>query len=235
MSADAGPSDTSPASRPAPPSPIRVVLVDDHTVFRLGLRALLAAAPGIEVVGEASDGEEALRVCARERPDLVIMDLSMAGMDGVAATRRLAEQGPGSPRVLVLTMHDETEYLIPLLDAGASGYIVKNAAARELLDAVRAVASGNVYVRPDAAPVLAKGWTRRTAQSEMRALYDALSERERKVLLLFAQGYTSSQIGERLFISPKTVDTYRRRINEKTGLAERADYVKLALELGLLG
>ena len=224
---------TQPAGGGAPAPPIRVVLVDDHSVFRLGLRALLAAAPGIEVVGEAADGEEAIHLCERVRPDLVIMDLSMEGVDGAAATRRLTER-PGGPRVLVLTMHDEKEYLIPLLDAGASGYIVKNAAARELLDAVREVASGGVYVRPDAAAVLAKGWSRRTAQDETRALYDALSERERKVLLLFAQGYTSSQIGERLFISPKTVDTYRRRINEKTGLTERADYVKLALELGLL-
>jgi len=212
---------------------IRVVLVDDHSVFRLGLKAVLASAPDIEVVGEASDGEEALRLGARLRPDLAIMDLSMSGMDGVAATRQLVEQQSGT-RVLVLTMHDEEDYLIPLLEAGASGYIVKSAAARELVDAIRRVAAGEVFVRPAAAQVLAKGWTRRATRGEARALYVTLSERERDVLQLFAQGYTSAQIGERLSISAKTVDTYTRRIGEKTGLSERAEYVKLALELGLL-
>jgi DNA-binding NarL/FixJ family response regulator len=212
---------------------IRVVLVDDHSVFRLGLKAVLAGAPDIEVVGEASDGEEALRLCARLNPDLAVMDLTMTGMDGIAATRQLATERSGT-RVLVLTMHDEEDYLIPLLEAGASGYIVKSAAARELVDAIRRVAAGEVFVRPAAAPVLAKGWTRRATRGEARALYVTLSDRERDVLQLFAQGYTSAQIGERLRISSKTVDTYKRRINEKTGLAERAEYVKLALELGLL-
>jgi two-component system, NarL family, response regulator NreC len=212
---------------------IRVLLVDDHSVFRLGLKALLATAPDIEVVGEASDGEEALRLCARLKPDVAIMDLTMSGMDGVAATRRLAQER-SETRVLVLTMHEEESYLIPLLEAGAAGYLVKSAAGRELVDALRAVAAGDVFVRPAAASVLAKGWTRRATRGEAQAIYVTLSERERDVLTWFAQGYTSAQIGERLRISPKTVDTYRRRIAEKTGLSERADYVKLALELGLL-
>lgn len=212
---------------------IRVVLADDHAVFRLGLIALLSAAGDIEIVGEASDGNEALRLCAELSPDLIIMDLAMAGVDGLAATRQLVADGSPT-RVLVLTMYEEEEYLIPLLEAGASGYIVKSAAAKELVDAVRTVMAGEVFVRPAAAPVLAKGWTRRTDQDEARALYTTLSERERSVLRLFAEGYTASQIGERLSISPKTVDTYRRRIAEKTGLAERPDYVQLALELGVL-
>ncbi len=211
---------------------IRVVLADDHGVFRLGLKALLSAERDIDVVGEASDGQEALRLCAKLAPDLVIMDLAMAGLDGVAATRQLVAQRSPT-RVLVLTMYEEEEYLIPLLEAGASGYIVKSAAAKELVDAVRTVMAGEVFVRPAAAPVLAKGWTRRASQGEAQALYVNLSERERTVLRLFAEGYTPSQIGERLSISPKTVDTYRRRIAEKTGLAERPDYVQLALELGL--
>jgi DNA-binding NarL/FixJ family response regulator len=131
-------------------------------------------------------------------------------------------------------MHDEEEYLIPLLEAGASGYVVKSAASGELLEAIRTVAAGRTFVRPAAAKVLAEGWTRRSAQAETRARYDALSERERAVFLLLAQGYTPTQIGERLFISAKTVDTYRRRVNEKLGLTERAEYIRLALELGLL-
>jgi DNA-binding NarL/FixJ family response regulator len=218
--------------------PIRVVLADDHGVVRLGLRTLLGAAPDVEVVGEASDGREALALCERLAPDIVVMDLSMAGMDGVAATREIARRRgagtAGGPRVLVLTMHDEEEYLIPLLEAGASGYVVKDAASTELLDALRVVAAGRTYVRPAAAHVLAEGWTRRAQQDGVRARYESLSERERAVFVLIAQGYTPSQIGERLNISAKTADTYRRRINEKMGFSERADYVRHALELGLL-
>ena len=219
---------------PAAAARIRVLLVDDHSVVRMGLAAVLAAERDIEVVGEASDGAEALSAVARLRPDIVVMDLSMTGVNGMEATREIAAGGPEAPRVLVLTMHDEEEYLVPLLDAGASGYIVKSAAARDLLTAIRTVASGKVYVRPAAAPVLAMSWARRSSQADAAAAYRTLSEREQDVFRLFAQGYTSAQIGERLNISPKTVDTYRRRVNEKTGLTDRADYVRLALELGVL-
>lgn len=212
---------------------LRVLLVDDHDVVRLGLRALLAEAPDVEVVGEAGDGEAALQRWAELRPDVAVVDLSMAPMDGVTLTRELVRRWPEA-RVLVLTMHDEEEYLIPLLEAGATGYVVKSAASAELVQALRSVARGRVYVRPAAAQVLAAGWSRRASQDEARARYDALSEREREVFRLIAAGYTPSQIGERLFISAKTVDTYRRRINEKTGFTERADYVRLALELGVL-
>jgi DNA-binding NarL/FixJ family response regulator len=218
-------------------APIRVVLADDHGVVRLGLRTLLSAAPDVEVVGEAADGAAALALCEQLTPDIVVMDLSMGGMDGVTATREIARRrGPAGtiPRVLVLTMHDEEEYLIPLLEAGASGYVVKDAASTELLDALRMVAAGRTYVRPAATHVLAEGWTRRAQQVESRTRYDSLSERERAVFLLIAQGYTPTQIGERLHISAKTADTYRRRINDKMGIAERADYVRQALELGLL-
>jgi DNA-binding NarL/FixJ family response regulator len=187
----------------------------------------------VEVVGEAADGREAVRLAAQLAPDVVVMDLSMEGMDGTAATRELASK-EGGPRVLVLTMHEEEDYLIPLLEAGAAGYIVKSAVSEDLLTAIRTVARGRVYVRPAAAAVLAAGWTRRAQQSEARARYEQLSDRERDVFRLIAQGYSSSQIGERLNISAKTADTYRRRINDKAGLAERADYVRLAVELGLL-
>lgn len=216
--------------------PIRVLLADDHSVVRLGLRTLLGAAPDVVVVGEARDGHEAVVLCEELAPDVVVMDLSMGGLDGAAATREIVERrgsAPG-PRVLVLTMHDEEEYLIPLLEAGASGYVVKDAASAELLDAVRAVASGRVYVRPAAAHVLARGWSRRAQRAGAETRYATLSERERAVFLLIAQGYTPSQIGERLNISAKTADTYRRRINDKMRFSERAEYVTTALELGLL-
>jgi DNA-binding NarL/FixJ family response regulator len=212
---------------------VRVLLVDDHAVVRLGLRTLLAAAPDVQVVGEAADGREALAQVEALRPDVVVMDLSMAGMDGAAATRELTRRG-ASARVLVLTMHEEDEYLVPLLEAGARGYVVKSAVSTELLEAVRVVASGGTFVRPSAARVLAEAWTRRSAHDEVEARYAALSEREREVFRLTALGHTPARIGEQLSISAKTVDTYRRRITDKLEMPDRAEWVRLALRLGIL-
>jgi DNA-binding NarL/FixJ family response regulator len=212
---------------------IRVVLADDHAVVRTGLKAVLAAARDIEVVGEAANGSEAIELVRQLHPDVVIMDLTMAGMDGRAATKVIVEE-ESATRVLVLTMHAEEEYLVQMLEAGASGYIVKSAADRDLVDAVRTVAHGEVYVQPSAARVLARGLTRKDPNAEERARFEALTERERDVLRMVAQGHTAPEIGAKLYISPKTVDTYRQRINEKLGLHHRADYVTLALRLGLL-
>jgi len=212
---------------------IRVLLVDDHAVVRLGLSALLATDVEMDVVGECADGEAAIELATRLEPDVVVMDVVMTGMDGITATRELARRLP-NVRVIALTMHEEEDYLIPLLEAGAAGYIVKDAASSDLLDAIRTVAAGRQYVRPAAAQVLAAGWTRRAAQDQARSAFEALSERERDVFRQMAQGYSGTQIGARLFISAKTVDTYRRRINEKLGFTDRSDYVRLALDLGLL-
>lgn len=212
---------------------IRVLLADDHDVVRLGLRTLLAGARDIEIIGEASDGAEALALVETLAPDVVVMDLTMAGVDGLTATRELTRRRAAT-RVVVLTMHEEESYLIPVLEAGAAGYVVKSAASTQLLTAVRAVARGGTFVRPEAARVLAEGWVKRNAADEVRARFEALSARERSVFQLIAEGYSTSQIGEKLFISAKTADTYRRRINEKLGTVERADYVRLALELGVL-
>ena len=212
---------------------IRVILVDDHAVVRAGLRAVLGTAKDIAVVSEASNGREALALAERIKPDVIIMDLSMNDVDGLTATRELVAKGP-TPRVLVLTMHSEEEYLIQALDAGATGFLEKSAADRELVDAVRAVAHGDVYVQPSAGRVLAKGRQRTDKASDERARYEKLTERERDVLRLVAEGYTAPEIGEKLFISPKTVDTYKQRIGEKLGLTHRAEYVQLALKLGLL-
>mgnify|MGYP001555724967 CR=1 FL=1 len=212
---------------------IRVVLADDHAVVRAGLKAVLGAARDIEVVGEAANGAEAITLVRRLHPDVVVMDLTMGEMDGIAATKVVART-EGAPRVLVLTMHAEEEYLVPLLEAGASGYLVKSVADRELVDAVRIVARGELYVRAAAAGALVKGIKKRDEYAEDRARFEKLTERERDVLRLIAAGYTAPEIGEKLFISPKTVDTYKQRINEKLGMQHRADYVRLALKLGLL-
>jgi len=212
---------------------IRVVLADDHAVVRAGLKAVLSAAPDIEVVGEARDGADAIVQAERLTPDVVVMDLSMDGMDGATATREIVEKKLPT-RVLVLTMHAEEDYLVPVLSAGAAGYLMKNAADRELVDAVRTVARGDMYIRPSAARILAQGITKKDPLEAERARFERLTDRERNVLRLTAQGYSAPEIGERLFISPKTVDTYKQRIGEKLGLTHRAEYVAFALKLGLL-
>lgn len=213
-------------------SNIRVVLADDHSMVRSGLKAVLSSAADIEVVGEAANGKEAVGLTQRLNPDVVIMDLTMPELDGIGATKEIV--AANGSRVLVLTMHAEEDYLVPLLEAGASGYLVKSAADRDLVDAVRMVARGELYVRPAAARVLARGVQKKDEHATERARFEKLTERERDVMRLIAEGYTAPEIGEKLFISPKTVDTYKQRINEKLGLTHRADYVKLALKLGLL-
>ena len=212
---------------------IRVVLADDHMVVRAGLKAVLSGARDIDVVGEASNGKEAIALVDRLHPHVVVMDLSMAEMDGLTATRELTTRAE-APKVLVLTMHGEEEYLVQVLEAGASGYLVKNAADRELVDAIRAVARGDMYVQPSAGRVLARGMKKDEKTLDDRARFEKLTERERDVLRLVAHGYTAPEIGEKLFISPKTVDTYKQRIGEKLGLTHRSDYVQFALKLGLL-
>ncbi|HEY3285753.1 MAG TPA: response regulator transcription factor [Gemmatimonadaceae bacterium] len=212
---------------------IRVLLVDDHAVVRAGVKAVLGAAKDVHVVGEAGSGAEALAMAERLKPDVMVMDISLGDTDGMAVTRQLVAKGLPS-RVLTLTMHAEEDYLVPMLEAGAAGYVLKTAADRELLDAVRTVARGEVYVRPDAARILAKGYTRKDPLHEERTRFEKLTERERDVLRLTAQGFSAPEIGEKLFISPKTVDTYKQRIQDKLGLSHRHEYVQLALRLGLL-
>jgi DNA-binding NarL/FixJ family response regulator len=212
---------------------IKVVLVDDHAVVRAGLKAVLGSAKDIQVIGEGANGKDAISLAQRLDPDVIVMDLSMGEMDGVEATKELVGS-KARARILILTMHAEDSYLVPLLEAGANGYLVKSAADRELIDAVRAVASGDVYMQPSAARALAQRIQRKAEHADERTKYDKLTEREQNVLRFVARGYSAPEIGEKLFISPKTVDTYKQRINEKLGLAHRSDYVDFALKIGLL-
>jgi DNA-binding NarL/FixJ family response regulator len=215
------------------PDVIRVILADDHLVVRAGLKALLGVSKDIDVVGEASNGRDAASLVERLAPHVAVLDLDMPQMDGLAATKELVARGSAT-RVLILTMHTEDEYLVTLLEAGAAGYLVKNAADRELADAVRAVAAGNLYVQPSASLALARAVARRAEHADEREKYLQLSERERDVLVLVAGGHSASEIGEKLFISPKTVETYKQRITEKLTLSHRPDYVQFCLRLGLL-
>jgi two-component system response regulator NreC len=209
---------------------IRTLLADDHTIFRAGLKALLDAEMGIEVVGEAATGDEAVELVRELKPDIVVMDLSMPGSGGLEATRRITALDLPT-RVLVLTMHPEEEYLVPVLEAGAHGYLTKTTADRRLIDAIRVVARGEVYLPPKATTLLLKEYK---AAGEDNDLLRHLSSREQEVLALTAEGFSSKEIGEKLFISPKTVDTYRARIMEKLGLTHRSELVRFALRAGLL-
>lgn len=214
-------------------SDIRVVLADDHVVLRAGLRALLEAEMGIEVVGEASTGDEAVDLVRELKPTVVVMDLSMPGSGGLEATRRIVSLELDT-RVLVLTMHAEEEYLVPVLEAGASGYLTKTTADRSLIEAIRIVARGEVYLPPHATNLLLREYKAAGSGDAAPERLHQLSTREQEVLALTAEGYSSKEIGEKLFISPKTVDTYRSRIMEKLGLNHRAELVRFALRAGLL-
>jgi DNA-binding NarL/FixJ family response regulator len=214
--------------------PIRILLVDDHALLRAGLRALLSTEADIRVVGEAGTGEEAVRLAAELRPDLVLMDLSMPGMGGLEATRQIAALDK-SIRVLILTVHAEEEYLLPVLEAGGSGYVMKHSADSELLGAIRTVAEGNVFLYATGTRLLAQGYRapKLPAEKEIDPL-SLLSDRETEVLRLTVEGYTSVEIGETLGISPKTVDTYRQRFMDKLELHHRSELVRFALQRGLL-
>lgn len=214
------------------PDPVTILLVDDHAVLRAGLRALLDAERGFRVVGEAGTGEEALDVVRALTPRVVVMDLAMPGIGGLETTRRIAAM-PGESRVLVLTAHGEEEFLFPVLEAGGSGYVTKTSADRDLIAAIRAVARGEVFLYPSAQRVLLSRYQRLEAGRDVDPL-QRLSARERQVLALTAEGYSSSEVGERLSLSPKTVDTYRSRIMEKLGLHHRTELVRFALRAGLL-
>jgi len=212
---------------------ISIVLADDHAVVRAGLKAVLSTARDMQVVGEASNGLEAIAMVKRLDPDVLVMDLSMPQMDGVEATKQLGAENART-RILILTMHPPDDTLIPLVELGIAGFLQKTAADRELVDAVRAAAFGDTYLQPAAARVLAGGIRKRAEHAGERSGFDRLTPSERDVLRLIAQGFSAPEIGTQLTISPKTVETYKQRIHEKLGLTHRSEYIQYALKLGLL-
>ncbi|HEY8447708.1 MAG TPA: response regulator transcription factor [Thermomicrobiales bacterium] len=214
------------------PEPITVVLADDHGVVRAGLRALLDSQPDIRVVGEAADGETAVEVTRQTAPHVVVADLSMPG-GGLEAIRQITSLGLPT-RTLVLTVHAEERYLLPVLEAGGSGYVRKSSAHTDLLDAIRTVARGEVFLDPAATKTLLRGYLGRVRSGEELDLGELLSDREREVVKLTAEGYTAQQAAEILSLSPKTVETYRHRAMQKLGLTNRAELVRYALRAGLL-
>jgi len=205
--------------------PIRVLIVDDHPVVRDGLRGMFSGEPGFEVAGEAADGGEAVALAQSLQPDVILMDLHMPNVDGVSAIRQLAEQG-SEARVLVLTTYDQDSYVLPAIEAGATGYLLKDAPREELLRAVRAVAQGETILSPSVAG--------RLVDQVRNPQQDALSQRELEILALVAAGTTNREIAGELFISEATVKTHLLHIYEKLEVPDRAAAVAEAFKRGLL-
>ncbi len=215
------------------PSPIRVMIADDHTVVRQGIRTLLQAEPDLTVVGEAEDGRDAVRLARELHPDVIVMDLAMPGMDGMEATRSIKQALPQT-QVVALTVHESDEYFFRVLHAGASGYVLKRAAASELLSAVRAVARGEVFLFPAVAKKLLADYLVRSQAKDERDIYAGLTAREHEILTLIAEGLTNREIADRLVLSLSTVQTHYTHILEKLNLHNRAELIKYALRHGLI-
>jgi len=212
---------------------IRILLADDHTILRAGLRMMLNAQPDFEVVGEAQDGRQAIQEAQKLQPDVVLMDITMPDMNGIEATRQIKKLLP-EIKVLILTMHEHDEYVFQALRAGASGYMLKEAADTDLISALRVIQNGQFYLSPTAQSVMVGDYLQRVRTGEEKDSYSSLTEREREILKLVAEGYTNNQIAERLIISPKTVDTHRTHVMDKLNLHSRAELVKYAMRRGLL-
>lgn len=210
---------------------IRVLIVDDHTIVRSGLRLLLEAEPGIDVVGEALDGREALELSEKYHPDLILMDIAMPGMDGLEATRQIKARWPNI-QVLVLTMHRSDEYFFEMLKAGASGYILKGAETSDLINAVRVVGRGEVFLYPIMAQKIVKDYLDYVQWGESSG--SSLSPREKEILRLLGEGYTTNEIAEKLVVSPSTVHSHRSNLMTKLGLNSRRELIQYARQRGMI-
>jgi two-component system response regulator NreC len=215
---------------------IRLLVVDDHPVVRAGLRTLLSAQDDMDVVGEAADGRAAIECAVALEPDVVVIDITMKGMGGLEATQEITRRLPDT-KVLVLTMHENEEYLRQLLEAGATGYVLKQAVDTELVVAIHAVQRGEVFLYSSFSRLLL-GDLVQNDEAERTASqpdsYERLSQREREVLRLVALGHTNQEIADQLYLSVKTVETYRARVMDKLNLRSRSALVRYALQRGLL-
>lgn len=212
-------------------TPIRVLVADDHVVMREGICLLLEAEPDIKVVGQANDGQEALEKAHKLIPDVVLMDITMPGMSGLEATRQLRAALPET-QILALTMHEGDEFFFRMLQAGASGYVLKGASPDELLSAIRAVYRRGVYLYPTMAKKLITDYLSRP--SSQQGSYDDLTQREREILTLIADGLTTTEIAKKLVLSANTVQTHRQNIMDKLDLHNKTELIKYAIRKGLI-
>jgi NarL family two-component system response regulator LiaR len=212
---------------------IKVLVVDDHTIVRDGICALLALAGDIEVVGEAANGNEALRMVGELNPDVVLMDIAMPIMGGLEATRRINKEFPKT-KVLVLTQYDDKEYVFPVIESGASGFISKAAASSELAQGIRSIYQGESYLSPSVAKLLIENYQHTASGRTVLDPYDQLTERERDVLKLLAEGHSTQEIADILVVTPKTVEGHKTNLMAKLGIHNRIDLVKYALRKGII-
>ncbi len=211
---------------------IRILLVDDHALVREGIRSLLQLCGDIEVVGEAGDGQEAIQKTRELEPDIVVMDISMPSMGGLEATRLILKEKPAS-KVLVLSRYDNLSYVRSLLEAGALGYVPKKAVSTELAAAIRAVYNGDVFLHPSVVKAVTKDYVQLIQSEYKTEPYERLTDREKEILKLLAEGYATHQIAGRLCLTAKTVLNYRKTIMEKLGMENPAQLIKYALKIGL--
>ena len=212
---------------------IRILLADDHTIVRQGLRKMLEEQPEWEVVAEAGDGREAVRLAEQHKPDVAIVDVAMPLLNGIEATRQITKRATGT-RVLVLSMHADDAYVIQILQAGATGYLLKDSADVDLIQAVTAVARGKSFFSPAIARVMLDDYVRQLAEKGVTDRYETLSEREREIFQLIAEGKANKEIAALLSISPSTVETHRARIMEKLDLHSAAEIVLYAVRRGVI-
>ena len=210
---------------------IRVLVVDDHTIVRDGICALLALAGDIEVVGEAVNGNEALKMVAKLQPDVVLMDIAMPIMGGLEATRRVRKNFPGT-KVLALTQYDDSEYVIPIIEAGASGFVTKMSAFSELAAAIEAAHKGESYLSSTAATALVEEYQQKTVSEGEQDPYQQLTDREREVLKLVSEGKSSQEIADLLFISVRTAEHHRANLKKKLDIHRTAELTKYAIRKG---
>jgi two-component system response regulator NreC len=212
---------------------IKVLVVDDHTIVRDGICVLLGLAGDIEVVGEAANGKEAIEAVSRLRPDVIVMDIAMPIMNGIEATRRIRKEFP-EVKILALTQYSEKEHVYPIIEAGAKGFISKTAASSELASGVRAVYKGDSFLSPAVARVFVEDYQVGDTVRVTRDPYDELTDREREILKLLAEGYTISEIAEMLTLSPKTIDGHKTRLMSKLDIHSRTDLIKYAARKGII-